>query len=352
MDWKTLYDIAAAREKDYLGYLNNKFSKQYFQGQTFSSLREALDTIFANNYKGNEFVPDKKKTQSSDYVRSTLKGIVEQAYNVYFSNQKRIADYIISMLPWTTDNGNYPQKLSQMYNAKSEEMRAGYFNEIVITENIIHSLISQYPGIDFKVDVKNYGKGDFTLYLTGQSNQTNDKTKIPHIPFDAKSNLNFFYIQSMEDLSQKVQKEIKKTLGVYMLNERIETTDYTPKEMTDIKSPYYSSSEERGNVITYIRYDLPTDKVDSCVLYQLLYNLLTTKVPVFVTTNGSIPEFVLATELIESKMDFKSGYFIELRSDKPQKTYTTDTDTKKAKDALLKQYLKEINNLKIIGGKR
>ena len=354
MDWQTLYDMAEAREKDYLQYLNDKFAKQYFQGQTFASLRMALDAIFTDKYQGNDFVPGKRSELSSEYFKDTLGQVVGKAYNVYFSNHKRMADYIISMLPWTTDRGNHPQKLSQMRTAKTDEMRAGYFNEMVITENIMHSLISQYPGIDFTVDVKNYGKGDFTLYLDGQYkvNQSKDRTKLPYIPFDAKSNLNYFSIQSMQKLSQKVQKDVKRTLDVYMLNERIETIDYTPKEMKDIKSSYYTSSEEKGNVITYIRYDLPADKVDDCILYQLLYNLLTTKVPVFVTSNNSIPEFVLATELINSKMDFKENFFLNLESKKPQAVYSTNVNNQKAKDELLKQYLKEINNLKIIGGKR
>lgn len=353
MDWQTLYDMAEKREQNYLQYLNNKFSEKYFKGQNFASLREALNTIFAINYTGNNFVPDKKKSLSSYYAENALSEVVKKAYNVYFGNNKYMTDYIISMLPWTTDHGNYPQKLSQMLNAKDNKMRAGYFNEMVITENIIHSLIKQYPGIDFSVDVKNYGKGDFTLYLEGKDKITKeaDISKLPNIPFDAKSNLSYFPIQSMGKLSKKVQKKVKNMLDTYTLNERIEQI-YVPEEIKNFESSHYISSEEREGSTTYIYYDLPAEEVDSRILYQLLYNLLSTKVPIFVTTNNSIPEFILATELIESKMDSTKGLFLDLESNKPQEVYTTNIDSKKAKDELLKLYLKEINNLKIIGGKR
>ena len=349
MNWVILEKMVSAKEDEYLEILNNRFNKKY------KTLREALTEIFITNYAGNQFVQPLYSSVGELTGNNILSSVVSDVYNILLSNFKYMEDYIFNLKAWSTKYSSNPQKRVQMSTASSSEGRAGYVNEVIITKNLIHSLQSQYPNLKFSVDVLNRGEGDFTIYFEDKNTMLGlteaQQLQQANLPFNAKTNLTSFYIHSFAQLAQTQEDEIMDHLQHITLPTKTEviSTEYVPKKFTNPKSDYYYSELDHTEEVIAIYYDIDAGLVKDHVLYELMYRLFAAKVPIFVTTGkNGYAEFLLASELIAGRKKNK----LKLLADMPADDIGSRAQYKdKAKDELLRAYLQQIRNLKIIGGK-
>lgn len=349
MNWIVLETMVCAKEKEYLDILNNRFNTDY------KTLKEALTEIFITNYAGNSFVQPLYAKVGKLTGGNILSTVVGDVYNILLSNFKYMEDYIFNLKAWSTKYTSNPQKKVQMDNASSSAGRAGYVNEVIITKNLIHSLQSQYPNLKFSVDVLNRGEGDFTIYFEDKSTMLGlteaQQLQQKNLPFNAKTDLTSFYVHSFAQLAKTQEDEIMDHLQHIMLptKTKIISTEQVPKKFTNPNSDYYYSELDHTEEVMAIYYDIDAGLVKDHVLYELMYRLFAAKVPIFVTTGSKgYAEFLLASELIENRKQNK----LKLLADMPDDDIGSREQYKdKAKDELLRAYLQQIRNLKIIGGK-
>ncbi len=93
----------------------------------------------------------------------------KEKYHSYKGEVGKIADNIIDPKAWSSENiqgHKTSQKLTQLKTtARNDWERAGYINEMIVAETLIHAIKTQYPDMDFKVSVTNRGETDFSIFF-------------------------------------------------------------------------------------------------------------------------------------------------------------------------------------------
>lgn len=366
LNWQPLLQMALDAEQKYLNILNKAHNTNH------TKLENALYELYSIHYQNTNLIPEQRRQLRKKYSQDVLNKTTSVIYLTLGNGQ--LADNIIDPEAWSSKIGKghkSSQKLTQLTStARSDSERAGYINEMIIAEHLIHAIKTQYPDQDFKVSVTNRGDGDFSVFFDSKEQIKNLQTtykndskafgkalaEMEHIPFDAKTNLGYFAITETKSLGNTDQDKIlemlvdtafEKTVSVSVEYEDI------PKEYLDPNSQYYYSELEQGERIEVVYYMLPKSKLNDSVLYHLLYKKLKKGVPIFIGDYGNQIDFVLTSEIIQRyiKDTMVDGGMIYTMEGVENKTFYTNEPKEKAKEELYRSYLQKMRDIKILGGK-
>ena len=367
LDWKPLLQMALNAEQKYLNILNKAHSTNY------TKLKDALYELYSIHYQSSNLIPEKRSKLEKQYSENVLANTTSVIYLAL--NNGKLADNIIDPEAWSSKNiqgHKKSQKLTQLKTtARSDSERAGYINEMIMAETLIHAIKNQYPDIDFKVSVTNRkGESDFSIFFDSSEQIKNLKTtykndsaafsralsEMEYIPFDAKTNLGYFAITETKNLSNTSQDKILEMLVDTAFEKTVSVSveyDDIPKEFLDPNSEYYYSELEKGEIIEVVYFVLPRSNIHESVLYHLLYKKLKKGVPIFIGEHSHDIDFVLASEIIQRyiKDSMAYGGLVYSMEDTEYQTLYTDEPEEKAKEQLYREYLQKMRDIKIIGGK-
>lgn len=361
LDWTPLLQMALNAEQKYLNILNKAHNTNH------TKLKNALYELYSTHYQSNDLIPEKRSKLENRYSKDVLNNTVSVIHLAL--NSGKLVDNIIDPEAWSSQSKK-SQKLPQLENARNNSQRAGYINEMIIAEHLIHAIKTQYPSKDFQVRVTNSNDGDFTVFFDSSKQIKNLKTTykndpksfnkalegMEHIPFDAKSNLGFFAITEIKALSETNQDKILEILENTAFEKTVSVSveyEDIPKEFLDPNSEYYYSELEKGERIEVVYYVLPRSSIHESVLYHLLYKKLKKGVPIFIGEHSHEIDFVLASEIIQRyiKDSMVYGGLVYSMKDTEYQTLYTDEPEEKAKEQLYREYLQKMRDIKIIGGK-
>lgn len=361
LNWQPLLQMALDAEQKYLNILNKAHNTNH------TKLKNALYELYSIHYQSNDLIPEKRSGLENQYRKDVLQKIVSVIHLAL--NSGKLVDNIIDPGAWSSQNKK-SQKLTQLKNARNNLERAGYINEVIIAEHLIHAIKTQYPDKDFQVRVTNSNDGDFTVFFDSSKQIKNLKTTykndpksfnkalegMEHIPFDAKTNLGFFAITETKKLSKTDQDKILEMLIDTAFEKTISSSveyEDIPKEYLDPNSEYYYSELEKGERIEVVYYVLPRSNIHKSVLYHLLYKKLKKGVPIFIGEHSNEIDFVLASEIIQRhiKNSMPYGGLLYSMEDTEHQTLYTDEPEERAKEQLYREYLQKMRDIKILGGK-
>lgn len=365
LNWQPLLQMALNAEQKYLNILNKTHNTNY------TNLKDALYELYSTNYQYTHLIPKQRTHLEKQYSEDVLSKTTSAIYLALSGG--KLVDNIIDPEAWSSKNvqgHKKSQKLTQLKTtARSDSERAGYINEIIVAETLIHAIKSQYPDKDFQVRVTNSKDGDFSVFFDSSKQIKNLKTTykndpksfsqalgaMEYIPFDAKSNLAFFAITETKALSKTDQDKILEILEDTGLEKTVSVSieyDEIPEDFLDPSSPYYYSELEEGERIEVVYFSVPKANINETVLYRLLYKKLKQGIPIFIGKTGSKIDFVLSSELVRRyiKEPMKGiAYTFE------DKDYTdivySEEPAKQAKEELYKKYLQKMRDIIILGGK-
>ena len=366
LDWTPLLQMALNAEQKYLNILNKAHNTNH------TKLKNALYELYSINYQSNNLIPEKRSKLEKQYSEDVLANTTSVIYLALDSG--KLADNIIDPKAWSSENiqgHKTSQKLTQLKTtARNDWERAGYINEMIVAETLIHAIKTQYPDMDFKVSVTNRGETDFSIFFDSSEQIKNLKTtykndsaafgkaltKMEYIPFDAKTNLGFFAITEKKELAETDRNKILEMLENTAFEKTVSVSveyDDIPKEFLDPNSEYYYSELEKGERIEVVYFVLPRSNIHESVLYHLLYKKLKKGIPIFIGDHDYEIDFVLASEIIQRyiKDSMAYGGLVYSMEDTEYQTIYTDEPEEKAKEQLYRSYLEKMRDIKIIGGK-
>jgi hypothetical protein len=362
LDWHPLLQMTLGAEQKYLNILNKAHNTNY------TNLKDALYELYSTNYQPTHLIPKQRTHLESQYVEDALSKTVSVIHLALSSG--KLVDNIIDPEVWSSQNKK-SQKLVQLRATKqTNSQRAGYINEMIVAETLIHAIKTQYPDKDFQVRVTNTPNVDFSVFFDSSKQIKNLKTTykndpesfskalrgMEHIPFDAKSNLGFFAITETKELDEIGDQDIiLKTLENTGFEKGVSiSVDYDdiPKDFLDPNSPYYYSELEKGETIEVVYFSVPKNNINESVLYHLLYKKLKQGIPIFIGKTGSKIDFVLASELVQRYMKNSTRWIAYTMEDNDWTdiSYSKEPE-KQAKKELYKKYLERMRDIIILGGK-